>query len=291
MISRQVCLTAILCVLSMFGSFAAAATAKTSQRLVVLAPHLVEQLYSIDAGHLIVGTVEHADFPAAATKIPRIGNYAGLQLESILALQPDLVLYWQSGSAAADIQALQKLGIRTESFEANTLEDIAIDLIRLGALTGHDIVAKQQADKFRLRLQSLRQQYQQQQPVSVFYELWDEPLSTIGQGAWPMQALTLCGATNVFADATIAYPQVSAESLLERQPQLILQPVSNTESRRLTEYNQRFATLRAVQLDQLAQPNADLLHRATVRTLDGVAELCQMVANSRDFYQQQQRKR
>lgn len=286
MISRQDFLNFFLCVVSLLCTLAPPASAQPSQRLVVLAPHLVEQLYSIDAGHLIVGTVEHADFPAAATKIPRVGNYAGLQLESILALQPDLVLYWQSGSAAADIKALQQLGIRTESFEANTLEDIAVDLIRLGALTGHDIAAKQQAHKFQQRLLHLRQQYQHQQPVSVFYELWDEPLSTIGPGAWPMHALTLCGASNVFADATSAYPQVSTEALLERQPQLILQPVSDTESRRLTEYSTRFATLRAVQLKQLAQPNADLLHRATLRTLDGVTELCQMIESSRAFYQQ-----
>jgi len=254
-------------------------------RLVVLAPHLVEQLYNIGAGDLIVGTVEHADYPAAATKIPRVGNYAGLQLEVVLALKPDIVLYWQSGSSGAEISKLQQLGIRTEGFEARTLDDIATDLNRLGALTQRVTEAQQQAENFRQRLQHLRQQYQQQRPISVFYELWDEPLSTIGPDAWPMQALALCGAKNIFADAKSAYPQVSAEALLQRQPQLILQPVSTTEQRRLTNYADRFATLQAVQQQQFAQPNADLLHRATLRTLDGVAQLCQMIATSRAFYQ------
>lgn len=258
--------------------------AATPPRLVVLAPHLVEQLYNIDAGELIVGTVEHADYPAAAQQIPRVGNYAGLQLETILALKPDLVLYWQSGSPAADISRLQSLGIRTEAFEAKTLDDIASDLLRLGELTGQQQQATQRAAEFRLRLAKLRQQYQQQTAVTVFYELWDEPLSTIGPDAWPMQALSLCGGTNIFADARSAYPQVSAEALLQRQPQLILQPTSATEARRLTDFQRRFASLQAVQLKQLAKPNADLLHRATLRTLDGVAELCQMVARSRAFY-------
>ncbi|WP_051685700.1 cobalamin-binding protein [Rheinheimera texasensis] len=253
-------------------------------RLVVLAPHLVEQLYNIDAGKMIVGTVEHADYPVAASKIPRVGNYAGLQLEKILALKPDLVLYWQSGSPAADISRLQSLGIRTVAFEAKTLDDIATDLLHLGELTGQPQQAKQLAAEFRQRLSILRQQYQQQTAVTVFYELWDEPLSTIGPNAWPMQALSLCGGKNIFADASSAYPQVSAEALLQRQPQLILQPTSNTEARRLTDFPQRFASLRAVQLNQLAKPNADLLHRATLRTLDGVAELCQMLAKSRAFY-------
>lgn len=260
-------------------------------RLVVLAPHLVEQLYNIDAGALIVGTVEHADYPAAARQIPRVGNYAGLQLETILALKPDLVLYWQSGSPAADISRLQSLGVRTVAFEAKTLDDIATDLLRLGELTGQQQQASAQAAAFRQRLATLRQQYQQQSAVTVFYELWDEPLSTIGPDAWPMQALTLCGGQNIFADAGSAYPQVSAEALLQRQPQLILQPSSTTEARRLTDFPQRFASLRAVQLKQLAQPNADLLHRATLRTLDGVTELCQILAKSRAFYAGKAQKR
>ena len=253
-------------------------------RLIVLAPHLTEQLYSIGAGGLIVGTVEHADYPAEASAIPRVGNYAGLQLESILALKPDLVLFWQSGSPAADISQLQRLGIRTEGFEPKTLDDIAADLERLGSLTGQQAHARQQASAVRSRLAALRQQYQQKKTVRVFYELWDEPLSTIGPGAWPAQALQLCGAENIFADAAGAYPQVSAEALLQRQPDLIVQPVSTTEPRRLTDYTSRFASLKAVQLQQRAQPNADLLHRATVRTLDGVAELCQLIDRSRQFY-------
>ena len=253
-------------------------------RLIVLAPHLTEQLYSIGAGGLIVGTVEHADYPAEASAIPRVGNYAGLQLESILALKPDLVLFWQSGSPAADISQLQRFGIRTEGFEPKTLDDIAADLERLGSLTGQQAHARQQASAVRSRLAALRQQYQQKKTVRVFYELWDEPLSTIGPGAWPAQALQLCGAENIFADAAGAYPQVSAEALLQRQPDLIVQPVSTTEPRRLTDYTSRFASLKAVQLQQRAQPNADLLHRATVRTLDGVAELCQLIDRSRQFY-------
>lgn len=253
-------------------------------RLVVLAPHLVEQLFSIGASDLIVGTVEHADYPAAAGKIPRIGNYAGLQLERILALKPDLVLYWQSGSPAADITQLQQLGLSTEAFEPRTLDDIALDLTRLGALTGHQLQAREAATMVTQRLTQLRRQYQQQKPVRIFYELWDEPLSTIGPGAWPMQALALCGGENIFADATSAYPQVSAEALLARQPDLIIQPVSVTEPRRLTDYSQRFAALKAVQLQQRAQPDADLLHRATIRTLDGISQLCLMIEQSRQFY-------
>lgn len=262
-------------------------TKLTEPRLVVLAPHLVELLYSIDAGELIVGTVEHADYPAAARQLPRLGNYAGLQLEAVLASKPDLVLYWQSGSPAADIQALQQLGIRTLGFEPQQLDDIATDLERLGELTGRQPQAARQVAGFRAELAQLRNRYQQQSPLTVFYELWDDPLSTIGAKAWPARALEVCGAVNIFADASSPYPQVSAETVLSRQPQLILQPVSANEPRQLVAWQQQFGALSAVRLQQLAQPDADLLHRATLRTLQGVQQLCQQVEQSRQFYQRQ----
>ena len=59
------------------------------QRIVALAPHIVENLFAIGAGDKIVGTVEYADYPEQALEISRIGGYHGFQLEKLLALKPD----------------------------------------------------------------------------------------------------------------------------------------------------------------------------------------------------------
>ena len=69
---------------------------KPKERIVALAPHIVEMLFDIGAGDKIVGTVEYADFPKAALDIPRVGSYHGMQIEKLLALNPDLVIVWKS---------------------------------------------------------------------------------------------------------------------------------------------------------------------------------------------------
>lgn len=266
---------------------AAAVTTKPASRLklIVLAPDLVELLYSLGAGEQIIAASEHADYPEAARALPRVGNYAGLSLEKIISLQPDLVLYWQSGTPAADIERLQQLGLKLESFESKTLDDIALHLLRLGELTGRQQQAAQLAGQFHAELQALKTKYSQQQQLAVFYEIWDNPLSSIGPSAWPAQHLAICGARNVLPDGPNPYPQVSAEQVLNANPWLIIQPVSENEPRTLFNW-QAFSSVKAVEYQQFAKPNSDLLHRASLRTLGGVRELCQLIEKSRQFYAQ-----
>ena len=78
-----------------------------AKRIVTLAPHIVEQLFAIGAGDRIVGTVSYSDYPEAAKEIPIIGGYELFDLETILALKPDLVIGWSSGNSAAQLEQFQ----------------------------------------------------------------------------------------------------------------------------------------------------------------------------------------
>lgn len=260
-----------------------------TQRLVVLSPHLVELIYSLEAGDRILGTVAHADYPTAARQLTRVGDYRGLQLEKIVALKPDLVLYWHTGTPAQDIERLQQLGIKTQGFNAEHLTDIAASLRQLGQLLQLPAKASQLAGDIELQLQQLAQQYQQRPSIKVFYELWDQPLSSIGPNAFPAEALQLCGASNLLQDAAVPYPQLSPELLYQRQPQLILQPVSVNEPRQLVPWQQDFTGLLAVQHQQIRQLDADALHRPTLRTIKALPQLCQIIEQSRQYWLQQDR--
>jgi vitamin B12 transport system substrate-binding protein len=272
-------------VASMPSSATSTAAPTPPKRLVVLAPNLVELIYSLGAGDQIVATTDHADYPAPARAIPRVGNYAAISLEKVVALKPDLVLVWDTGTPAADIKKMQQLGLKVRHFQTKKLEDIASQLLQLGDLVQQSVKARQLATAFLQQLQSLRQQYQAQQPVTVFYELWDNPLSTVSQDAWPQQHLQLCGAKNIFEHATAAYPQVGLEQVIAANPALIIQPISENEPRALVQW-QRWPELMAAKNNQIIHVDSDLLHRATLRTLDGVAILCREIAKSRQFYAQ-----
>lgn len=69
---------------------------------------------------------------------------------------------------------------------------------------------------------ALRQRYQRDVPLRVFYQVWDRPLYTVGGGQIISDALSVCGAQNVFSDLTLPAPQVSLEAVLQRDPQVII---------------------------------------------------------------------
>ena len=263
--------------------FTATLQAKPAQRIVALSPHLVEQLYSLGVGDRIVGTTDHADYPEAAKNIPRVGNYAHLQIEKILALKPDLVLAWTDGNPPADLTKLRQLGLTLVDSNPLQLTDIAKELRLLGQLTGAEAEAEQQAQLMEQGLEELEKNYAGKTKVTVFYELWQQPLSTVAQQAWPQQQLELCGAANPFANAIGDYPQVSLEHVIASQPQLIIQPVSVNEPRALLDWS-RWPAVPAVQYQQFSQPNSDLVHRTTSRMLQGVRQLCADIDKTRQFF-------
>jgi ABC-type Fe3+-hydroxamate transport system substrate-binding protein len=61
-------------------------------------------------------------------------------------------------------------------------------------------------------------------PVPVFYAIWREPYMTVGPDTYVHDVLALCGAANVFGDATERYPAVTLEAVAARQPAVIVLP-------------------------------------------------------------------
>lgn len=270
----------VLCCCALFAVKAQAASA---QRIIALSPHLVEQLYSIGVGDKIVGTTDHADYPQQAKNIPRVGNYNQLQVEKILALKPDLILAWTDGNPPADLNKLRQFGLNVVDSNPLQLTDIAKELRVLGQHTGAVDAAEQQALLMEQGLAELRQSYSSKAKVVVFYELWQQPLSTVAQNAWPQQQLELCGATNPFATAIGDYPQVNLEHVVASQPQLIIQPVSVNEPRALLDWS-RWPAIPAVKHQQFSQPDSDLVHRTSSRMLQGVRQLCADIDKTRQFF-------
>ncbi|MEO7744230.1 MAG: helical backbone metal receptor, partial [Usitatibacter sp.] len=85
--------------------------ASPARRIVSLAPHITETLFEAGAGHLLVGTVSHADYPEAARKVPRVGDSSLLDLERIVSLRPDLIVVWLDGNSERHVEKVRKLGI------------------------------------------------------------------------------------------------------------------------------------------------------------------------------------
>ena len=253
---------------------------RPAQRVISLAPHVTELLFAAGAGALIVGTPEYSDYPEDAKQIPRIGNASGLDLERIAALRPDLIVAWQSGNPSWVLEHILQSNMTVFLSEPREIEDIGSNIERLGSLTGNAEVAHQASRLFLERYRRLQSTYAQRSPVTVFYQVWSEPLMTINGAHLISAIIRLCGGVNVFADLPILVPRVGVEAVLQAQPQAII-AAGARDSQALARWR-KWPQLQAVRKGNLFLIPYDEIARHTPRVLDGAERLCNALEKTRN---------
>lgn len=255
--------------------------AQPAQRIVTLSPHLAETVFAAGAGGQIVGTVDYSNYPEAARRIPRVGGYSRFDLEAVVALKPDLIIAWEGGNAPAHLQKLRRLGLPVYLSQINRLEDIAGEIERIGALAGTRQSADTAARTFRQRLADLQARYAGRPVVRTFYEVWHQPLKTIGGQQFISSVIRLCGGENVFGTLTATAPDVTVEAVLAANPEAIIASgMGEARPEWLDDWQARPGLL-AAQRQNLFFIPPDLIQRHTPRLLDGAERLCQHLETAR----------
>ena len=239
-------------------------------RIITLAPHLTEWVYSLGLGDNLVAVSAYSNYPNQAKSLPQVADFQGADLAAIVALDPTLILAWDGGNKPQDIQRLEGLGFRVFKAKVTEIEDIAKNIQALGALTDTEEKARQLTKTFLLELNALKQQYQNPPYKPVFYYSWTAPLMTIGEDAWPNKLLNVCGATTLFADSPVDYPQVSVQEVLTRQPQRLV--AASQQS--LAQLEKFWRPHRAYLTAPLIQVDPDVTSRFSLRLLTELKSLC-----------------
>ncbi len=245
-----------------------------AKRIVSLAPHATESLYAAGGGDKLVGTVDYSDFPPAAKKVPSVGGYSRFDLEAVVALKPDLVLAWESGNNMTQVGKLKALGLAVYVFQPNRMEEVAGQLERLGQLAGSEAIANPAAERFRQRLNGLRQANAGKPRVRVFYQIWKAPLMTVGGPQIISDAIRLCGGENVFGQLGQMAPTVNVEAVLEANPEAIVATgMGDARPEWLSDWD-KWTQMTAVKRGNMFHINPDIMQRHTPRILDGTEQLC-----------------
>ncbi|MCW9012975.1 MAG: cobalamin-binding protein [Gammaproteobacteria bacterium] len=249
-------------------------------KVISLAPHATELLYAAGASHQLVAAVDFSDYPPQAKKLPRIGSYSKFDLESIIALKPDLIVVWKSGNPGAQIAAVERLGFNMFYSEPRALEDVAVEIRKLGKLLGTQHRANETAANYLAELQQLRKQYSSNRKLTVFYQVWNEPLFTVNGEHIINQVIELCGGDNVFKDIEVLSPRVSIESVIAKNPDVVLVGMVETRKQWLDDWRQ-WQGMSAVKNNHLYPIDADLIVRHTPRILEGARIMCEYLQSLR----------
>ncbi|AZG13575.1 cobalamin-binding protein [Cupriavidus pauculus] len=252
--------------------------AQPARRVVSLAPHVTEMIYAAGGGERIVGTVSYSDYPPQARDIPRVGDNKALDLERIAALKPDLIVVWRHGNAQKQTDRLRALGMPVFYSEPRRLETIPENLEKLGTLMGTEPVARRAASDFRQQVDTLRRTYAGRPPVTVFYQVWQQPLMTLNGQHLVSDLLTLCGGRNLFATEAPLVPTVSVEAVIAGNPEVMLTAAmgATRPDKPLADFSiwEKWKQVTAVARNNLFTIDGDLVNRAGPRVVQGAAEIC-----------------
>jgi iron complex transport system substrate-binding protein len=252
-----------------------------ARRIISLAPHTTEQLFAAGAGERIVGASEYSDYPEEAKALPRVASSGTVNLEAVLALKPDLVVAWRLEATAAALARLESLGIPVFYSEPHRLAQIPEMIEALGELAGTEATARPLARSLRAEIARLHSEFGSRRTITVFYEISERPLMTLGGGHFVSDAIDVCGGRNIFAGSPLMAPVVNIESVLAADPMAIITASPNPRDRGWEKFWRRFPSLFAVELDNLYTVPTNEMHRHGPRAIAAARLLCERIDAAR----------
>ena len=238
------------------------------ERIVAYDSAVLEILFALGEGHRVVGTHDFVSYPPEADDVQRLGGAFDVNVEAIVALEPDLVyLFFNRFQPDLELAGLKVLYLETLSHDFIKVTD---DITLWGRIIGNPAAADALAKKFRARVEGFETSMASQGPeLSIFQDIggfW-----TPGPDTLVGEVFQLLKLRNIANDVS-GYAQLSPEVIVERDPQIVL----TTDVKAFLD-NPAFAGMQAVRNDQVIEMNSTLLSVAGPRFVDGIEELAKLV--------------
>jgi len=248
------------------------ATPPVAQRIVSLAPSSTELLFALGAGGQVVGRTTWCRYPPAALQVTDVGDGLNPNIEAIAARRPDLVVLYRSQLNETAATQLARLGIPSVTLAQDRLEDIGRAARALGRLTGRQTAG----DSIGAAMEALLRTPAPAPIRRVAFVVWDNPPMIIGAGSYLDQLATLAGGVNVFHDLSAASATVSIETIVARNPDVIL-VLSDSTAPPAYSARREWRAIRAVREGRFIMLPADLFGRPSPSAPAAVAALHRML--------------
>jgi len=245
----------------------------TPQRIVSLAPSNTEILFALGPGDKVVGVTDLCNYPPEALNKTKVGGYTTPDEETILALNPDLVLV-AYGTPIDVINSLDGLELTVFCIETISLVDLLHDIRTVGEITDNEVEAQALTSELAVRIQAVTSQTEElEERPRVFHIIWNDPIWTVGSGTFENVLIEKAGGVNICQNST-GYVTISIEEVVARNPEVIIAPTSHGPG---GEYIYEWAmnttalnTTDARKNDRVYKVDGDLVQRPGPRLVKGL---------------------
>jgi iron complex transport system substrate-binding protein len=249
------------------------------RRWVSLAPNTTELLFALGFGDRVVGISTFCDFPEATKQIVKVGSFATVSVEAILAQRPDAVV-GVIGLRASLIERLTQLGVRTLLCEIESAAQIVATAKRIAALQQDVPRGENWSAQFMREIAAQTVTRPPSERPSVLAVVNQSPIVAAGPRSFVNELLTLAGARNVLTDGPL-WPQLSVEAVLQMQPSVLLDLTGTVDSSAFRQSWSAHPSLIAVQKNNLFSLTDPLVTRPGPRMPQAIAMIAHALASAR----------
>lgn len=251
---------------------------KAPESIVSLAPVDTEILFALGAGDSVTGRTDYCNYPEEAADVDSIGTYMEPNMELILSKSPDLVV--ASGFIDDNIrQQLEENGTAIFITNASDLESTEKNIETLGKLIGHDAEAEEVVKNMEDECTDLSAELENvKEEKSAFIDIGS--LYSAGPSSLLDNSMQMIKVENVAADADSAWPQLSAEAVVEANPDVYISLYSTLEDVQQTAGLSDLACLNEdggfIYIDD-SSVEGDMIQRPGPRYVEGLKVLAELV--------------
>ena len=240
------------------------------QRIVSLSPAATEILYDIGAFNQICARSDFSDYPPEVTTIPVAGGFDGknISIETVLSFEPDF-LYLTSGMHDYLIPLLKAKKIKYYISTDSSVKGILSEIRQVGKITGHEKQAEEVAKKMEREIEFIKANSPSNKK-SVYWEIWSPPYMSVGENSFINELIEISGGNNIFNDINEAYPIVSEEQIIAREPEIIIIPDNLSESPEQIKNRNGWATIPAIKNDKIFALDSNLISRPSPRIIQAL---------------------
>jgi len=201
---------------------------KAPQRIISLAPSNTEILFALGLADRVIAVTNYCDYPPEAKQKPKIGGFSNPNIESIIALSPDLILA-ASIHEKGVIPQLAEKGLTVFALAPKTIDDIQQAITLVGKITGKDKEASALVSDMNKRIKAVTDKTSSlaaQDRPRAMYLVWHDPLMAAGARTIQDELIAKAGGTNIAAGLA-DYAKISLEGVIQSNPEVMVAGVGH----------------------------------------------------------------
>ncbi len=243
------------------------------QRAVSLAPNLTEIVFAIGAGERLVGVTQNCNFPEGALRIPKIGDTINPNLESIIALQPQVVFVTTASQNENFARQLDQQEIKYIVSDPKSISNVYRSIRLIGETLNKQADSEAAVAQIENRIEVVKQKLAGVEPIRVFVQIDQDSLYTIGRDSFLTEVVSIAGGKSVTEDIATAYPKISKETALLLEPDVIIIPDNGEGARPNAVFHQSPAVVKG----RVYRIDADILSRPGPRIADAIEKIAKAI--------------